>query len=522
MDIAPELDPVDHVLTDPPYALAFMGRKWDTWRGPQEYQEWCARRFAAIAEAMKPGAHLLAFGGTRTWHRLTSGVEEAGLEVRDCLMWMYGSGFPKSLDVSKAIDKRRDWAKVEALSGEIKRARAAAGLSLAEMGAAMQSATDGQYGKWYHRGGHMFFETGRSLPSRPEWEQLRTVLPIRPRFQDVYEEAERQVVGSQKGTTLEVAPGQARPRLRTDLEITAPALPEAAQWSGWGTALKPAWEPIILARKPLSEKTVAANVLKHGTGAINVDGCRIGTEARPLVKPDRHHGTGNSWDGGVDGSLHGSKACGSTTEGRWPANLLLTHDERCVCVGKATLPGKPSDKRAPTKHEGPAKFGYSENRHQFNYEGETQEVWACVPSCPVRMLDSQSGITQSSGKTDRRRGSALNGWGPGDADGWSGGWHKRGTAHADAGGASRFFYTGKASKRDRGHGNSHPTVKPQDLLRYLLRLTAPQGATVLDPFMGSGSTLVAAREEGHKAIGIDTNEEYCEIAANRLSQGVLW
>ena len=215
---------VDSIVTDPPYGLEFMGKEWDgadgfrrslnpkdtgrdnvfgrqSRRGPEYraghlFQQWCELWARECLRVLKPGGHLLAFGGTRTWHRLACAIEDAGFEMRDSIAWLYGSGFPKSLDVSKAIDKVLDWTLVERLSVEIKRARAEAGLSLAQIGQAMQDATQGRYGTWYHRGGHMFFETGRSLPSRPEWEHLRYVLPILPEFVEVYEAAEREVLSS--------------------------------------------------------------------------------------------------------------------------------------------------------------------------------------------------------------------------------------------------------------------------------------------------------------------------------------
>lgn len=260
---------VDSIVTDPPYGLSFMGKQWDYDVPNVAIWEECWR-------VLKPGGHLMAFAGTRTQHRMAVRIEDAGFEIRDMIAWVYGSGFPKSLDVSKAIDKVRDWSKVERLSAEIKRARYAAGLSLKQIGEAMQTATNGQYGYWYHRGGHMFFETGRSLPSRPEWDHLRHVLPITPEFQDAYDEAEREVLKTETRYNEPsgiVAAGREQ-RTLFERKITAPATDAARQWQGWGTAIKPALEPITLARKPL-KGTVAANVLEYGTGALNIDATRL-------------------------------------------------------------------------------------------------------------------------------------------------------------------------------------------------------------------------------------------------------
>jgi len=388
-EVMAELSAVDAIVCDPPYGLEFMGKAWDSFKtgraaryarggtlnrersitpkggknlpiGPQyvnrpakrcarcgkqawsgspckcespewildnsplhAFEEFMLSVFTDALRCAKPGAHLVAFGGTRTFHRLTCAIEDAGWEIRDCLMWVYGSGFPKSHNL------------------------------------------DGD-------------------------------------------------------------------------------------WSGWGTALKPAWEPIILARKPL-EGTVAQNVLKYGTGALNIDGCRVGKEStrRPL-------GSVSMW--GTDAGA----AIGGSDSGRWPANLI---------------------------HDG------------------SQQVLELFPE-------------------------------------------------ADSGSAARFFYCAKASRAERNAGlegmpevgrdasrnaeqpsmnggegnpynrgvsptqNHHPTVKPLALMRYLITLVTPPGGTVLDPFMGSGSTLAAAAQLGHHAIGCDTERDYCEIAARRSAAGV--
>ena len=325
---------IDAIVTDPPYGLAFMGVAWDTFNDGRKggsrtnatfdqvggnhhptcaadqartrksenkkFQERMTPIFAEALRVAKPGAHLLCFGGTRTFHRMACAIEDAGWEIRDCIMWVTGQGFPKSMDVSKAIEKKH-------------------------------------------------------------------------------------------------------------------GADAAAQWDGWGTCLKPAWEPIIVARKPL-EGTVAHNVMEYGTGAINIDGCRVPTKEFIMTN-------GVSKEVQDRQSIYGSygeKKTGQTAGqklGRFPANLV---------------------------HDG------------------SQEVLELI------------------------------------------------------GDAQRFFYCAKASKRDRGEGNDHPTVKPNALMRWLVRLVCPQGGTVLDPFMGSGSTGVACIQEGMRFVGIDMDEHYCEIAEKRI------
>ena len=361
-----ESNSIDAVVTDPPYELGFMGKAWD--RSGIAYR---AELWQEVARILKPGGHVLAFGGTRTYHRMACAIEDAGMEIRDQLQWLYGSGFPKSLNVSKAIDK-------------------AAGM-------------------------------------------------------------EREIIGIKKDKKSGQAgymsddENQSGGEYKAEYSITLPATPEAEQWDGWGTALKPANEPICLARKPLSEKTVAANVLKWGTGAINVDGCRIGNDTITIK------GGGAKYYDGYKSGIPNNEI-NKKKEGRFPANILL--DESAAA-----------------------------------------------------MLDEQSGESRSRSGGDR-----------GNRQIWGSimlGQQKR-NGFNDSGGASRFFYVAKASARERGAGNNHPTVKPIRLMRYLCRLITPPGGTVLDPFAGSGTTLIAAQQEGFNAIGIEMMPEYCEIIRSRL------
>jgi DNA modification methylase len=394
---------VDAVVTDPPYELGFMGKSWDSSGIAFNTDVW-----AECLRVLKPGGHLLAFGGSRTWHRIAVAVEDAGFQIRDSVAWLYGSGFPKSLDVSKAIDK-------------------AAGAEREVVGKSNR-----------HGGGKM---TGSSFQVSPE-------VP----------------------------------------DITAPATDEAVKWQGWGTALKPAFEPVIVARKPLVG-TVAANVLEFGTGALNIDGTRIGTrEDNPQFRPASASGPSN---GGVAFSDRAGKDA-SYSSGRWPSNVVLD---------------------------------------EFT----------------AGLVDEQSGIgvSKSGGKSGTHP-SPMD-WGKENRDIPRGGFD-------DSGGASRFFYVAKASKRDRNEGlddfeerqkigysysdeandpangmfkdrntvskNFHPTVKPTDLMRQLVRLVTPPGGVVLDPFTGSGSTGKAAILEGFEFIGCELTEEYLPIIEGRLNHAV--
>ena len=390
---------VDSIVTDPPYGLAFMGKNWD--KGVPGEAFW-----VEALRVAKPGAHILAFGGTRTYHRLAVAIEDAGWEIRDMIQWVYGSGFPKSLDVGKAIDK-------------------AAG-------------------------------------------------------------AEREVVGNTRSgissrSRVGAFIGGVAVEEMKHIDITAPATPDAQKWDGWGTALKPANEPLCLARKPF-KGTVAANVLQWGTGGINIDGCRVelnGDDTSRTASP-----CSESKDRKTN--FNASKLTGtvnnSWSKGRFPANFIHDGSEEVLAL-----------------------FPYSISR----------------AGNPNRCNHKPNGNTYFSNKTV-------------------------GQEHNDSGSAARFFYCAKASASERNMGlsnlddttttdgrkkdidnpfqrgktirkNGHPTVKPLSLMRYLCRLITPPGGVVLDPFSGSGTTLIAAKQEGFGYIGIELSEEYVEIAEARLS-----
>jgi DNA modification methylase len=378
---------VDSIVTDPPYGLSFMGKRWDYDVPSEEIWRECLR-------VLKPGGHLLAFAGTRTQHRMAVRIEDAGFEIRDMIAWVYGSGFPKSLDVSKAIDK-------------------AAGAEREVVGI----RTDGRGKSPQKINNHGQGDTG---------------------------------IGHADGSK------------QTYCE-TAPATESARQWQGWGTALKPALEPITMARKPL-DGTVADNALTHSTGALNIDGCRVATD--PAVDDPRLGGAGTWSSDKMAKNAYGAYAgeqVGSSALGRWPANLI--HD------------------------------GSSEVIQLFPNNN---------PGCKPHIL-SASDVTAVANKSK--------GWGsvtvPKDK--------LAGFDDGDNKSAARFFYCAKASKADRDSNNHHPTVKPTALMRYLCRLVTPPGGTVLDPFMGSGSTGKAAALEGFNFIGIEREAEYVEIAEARIA-----
>jgi site-specific DNA-methyltransferase (adenine-specific) len=356
---AGKAESVDAIVCDPPYALQFMGKEWDKHKTPLDFQRWCEAWSREALRVLKPGGHAVVFGGTRTFHRMTCGLEDAGFEIRDCLSWMYGSGFPKSLN----------------LDGE---------------------------------------------------------------------------------------------------------------WHGWGTALKPAWEPIILARKPLTG-TVAKNVLVHGTGALNIDGSRIATD-NTYSYPNEAGGNTFTVGSPPDGSR--TNPVESSPLGRWPANVVL----------------------------GP--------------EAAAQ-------------LDEQSGVSRDGVAVLRNR--------PIEGSGYNATSyeikHKLSPdqGYGGMGGASRFFYCAKTSTAERNAGlegfepqwaptmgggiggkphdediatpkvNVHPTVKPIELMRWLVRLVTPPGGLVLDPFVGSGTTGCAAALEDFNFVGFDREQEYLDIAAARIA-----
>jgi hypothetical protein len=432
---------VDAIVTDPPYGLSFMGKKWDYDVPSQAIWEECLR-------VLKPGGHLLAFAGTRTQHRMAVRIEDAGFEIRDMIAWVYGSGFPKSLDVSKAIDKRGGNAHLTAeIGAALKAARKARGIGVTEADRTYCGGVT--LWSWYEGR-----PAGQQMPTAEVMSKIANDWPELQRYADAIEEAEREVVGQRLGSLLAVAPGQGSDRNAATLYLTAPATPEAQQWAGWGTALKPALEPITMARKPL-EGTVAANVLAHGTGGINVDGCRVAhDEDCRMMAPSQANISNPSEKHRQAGRREAVLEL--KPGGRWPANLITDGSDEVVALFPQSA-------------------------------GQQGDVRGNEPSLSTDAIYGQFGGRVPSAK------------------------------RGDTGSAARFFYCAKTSKSERGNGNNHPTVKPIDLMRYLCRLVTPPGGIVLDPFMGSGSTGKAAQLEGFQFIGIERDPQYFAIAQARAN-----
>lgn len=463
-EVMTQLEPasVDAIVCDPPYGLEFMGKGWD--HGVPGAEFW-----AEALRVLKPGGHLLAFGGTRTFHRLGVAIEDAGFEIRDTLSWMYGSGFPKSMDVSKAIEK------VAAKGGTSDREVPNLGAPIGNTGLCV---------------GDVDPHTGRRIAG------------VKPGHEEFVDRTDEHSAGGREE-------GWERPWRSDEGAVLSSHLTfvnesdEAEEWSGWGTALKPSWEPIVMARKPLTKPgarpgatkkaTVAETVLEHGTGALNIDATRIGHASPEDLATSLSKNPGR--DDKVTSDVYGASRPQQSvnTSGRWPANTLLTHDEGCEQIG--TEDGM-----------------------------ETVEAWECVEGCPVRLLDEQSGV-QKSGVAIQRNGGGQAIFG-GIADGENTMGARPDVGYGDTGGASRFFYSSKTSKRERNAGlpegkkNDHPTVKPIAVMAWLVKLVTPPGGIVLDPFMGSGSTGVAAVQEGFRFIGIDLEPSYCNISWHRLKHAV--
>lgn len=446
----------DSIVTDPPAAIGFMGRDWDANLGGRAaWVAWLAGCLAEAGRVLKPGGHALVWSLPRTSHWTAWALEDAGFEIRDCIVHIFGQGFPKSLDVGKAID-RAAGAQREALPGRAP----VAGL---------------------------FAHSGSGTP-------------------------------------------QDNQAYADGWQPTAPATEDAARWDGWGTALKPGQEMWWLARKPFAG-TVAGNVLAHGTGALHVDACKVGTAKEVPAPPPAGGRKVYSGDWGV--AREGTAGFDPDT-GRWPPNLVLSHSPDCQPAGTVRVKGITGGSTS-----GPNALGQSSgwNRHDnrpteirrpADADGmETVESTAgCVPGCPVAELDRQSGTRP--GFASQRDLTSSTGTGAVYGDNMkaiaAGGFRE---GYNDQGGASRFYpvfrYQAKAPPSERPRlddGQAHECVKPLGLIRWLARLVTPPGGTILDLFAGTGPVGEAAVIEGFRAVLIDQDPKSARLMAKRFARPV--
>ena len=513
-----EPNSIDSIVTDPPYGLTsitkrfgkensaecqygkdgsfqrlskgFMGKEWDGSGIEYNIDTW-----RKCYEVLKSGGYLLAFGGSRTFHRIACAIEDAGFEIRDTIMWLYGSGFPKSMDISKSLDKRNGRNPNIDFKNYLNEKRKEKGYSLADINKLMNVATNG--------GGFASSIMGEKdniiLPTKENYLKLKKILDLDNRYDELINisEAERKIVGEK--VDIDGKPRSARyvnkcenasawnlldtdEKLKKATYLTAPSTELAKQWQGWGTALKPSFEPIIVARKPFKGSLVD-NVIEYGVGGLNIDECRV-----PFIndKDNTLRPTGNKQYFGLSSNIN--MIGGEKDKGRFPANTILTYDET-----------------------------------------DFDEVCGGFPD-----TNKSKGVTSNKGTY----------WGGNNEN-------TRNKGYEDNGSASRYFYCAKASKKDRDEGldnqeeqkvndgrqtpidnpfqrgetprkNTHPTVKPTSLMQYLVRLVTPNGGTILDPFNGSGSTGKAVmyenleRDKKYKYVGIELTEEYLPISKARI------
>lgn len=424
LDTIPE-NSIDAIITDPPYELGFMGKSWDRSGIAYNLDLW-----RKALKVLKPGGFLLAFGGTRTFHRIACAIEDAGFEIRDTIMWLYGSGFPKSMNIVLAIDKKN--------------------------GVESQVVGTGKSGKSSHAFQSEYCSTAG------EFQKLKAT----------------------------------------------------NEWAGWGTALKPAYEPIIVARKPC-EKSVIENVQKYRVGGINIDECRVGTETiKGGIMPDlKYVGEEQKKQGNGHKMSFGQVENAPRLEcddhiGRFPANVILTYDEtdeKEVCGGMPKTKSSSSEVNYEFGSQDNPSHLYTnvKSGKHFEDEGSAARYFYCAKASKK---DRDSGLIEfeeiSTGELQggRKEGSA-------------------GSMMLNADGSTRLnpYAGGGAIKK-----NIHPTVKPVELMQYLIKLVTPKGGVVLDIFNGSGSTGKAVafenreRDADYKYIGIELDKEYCRISESRI------
>lgn len=575
---------VDAVCTDPPYGLEFMGREWDgadgfrrslnpadagrdnpfgrasrtspEYRAGHLFQQWCEVWATECLRVLKPGGHMLAFGGTRTWHRLACAVEDAGFEVRDSLAWLHGQGFPKSLNVSRALDTQRCRCEMGELDhdGDVRRVRDGvpavpqprrAG-DVPDLLTPMQRASSrsavgdvrgsGAEGAWplrpALRGGQPSLE-GRGDAQAPEGQLHRS--PVRPLPAGVPGDGPdgRLHHGAPTGDgsvdgSLPAAVGGGQPQGPQPVEqrpVESGAVPEQRRpqaWGGWpvcgrcsqpvipdglGTAAKPGFEPIVVARKPLTG-TVAANVLAHGTGSLNIDGCRIEGDVPSVPQPRFSNGRDD-----LPGHASGRNGDMSHAAGRWPANVVLDESQAealDAMSGVLTSGANPTRRGAD---ENRTAYGDFDGQHGLEHRrmdtgGASRFFYVAREDrpCSDESLDFHPS-TATTGTTT-----------PGASEEPAGAWSS--AAPVERLTSTRFRYVAKAdtTERVRINGHAHPTVKPLELMRWLVRLVTPPGGTVLEPFAGSGTTVEACILEGLSCIAIEREADYLPLIQQRIDR----
>jgi len=445
---------IDTIITDPPYGLEFMGKDWDKFKeGENSYQLFSYNWAKECLRVAKPGATLLCFGGTRTWHRLACGIEDAGWEIRDTLMWLYGSGFPKSLNIGKEIDKRGGVVPdPEEFRDAVKKTMKEKGITRKQLEEALGNHTLDRY------------LTNSSQPAIPKYRDyiiIRDFLGLGNRFDDLFSlPAERKIIG--KGRSGKTAIWQKEGGMG-NYNITEPATPEAKLWNDWQShGLKPAWEPIVMAMKP-NEVSYANNALKWGVAGLNIDGGRIETKNN---------------DGDILSTEADEIQNHKVQQGRFPTNVIL----ECTC--DEVVEGEEERTVGRTIRTPNKIYGGGRGTNIGNNKGEKVKNKFTIhtnPECPCYVLDAQNGNYAS-----------------------------RFFYVAKASRAERNIGC-------KGFINTHPTVKPIKLMEYLCKLTkTPYGGIVLDPFGGSGTTALACIKTGRPFVLIEKEEEYCKIANARI------
>jgi hypothetical protein len=464
-----ESNSVDSIVTDPPYGISFMNKKWDYDIPSVEIWNECLR-------VLKPGGHLLSFGGSRTFHRICVNIEDAGFEIRDTIMWLYGSGFPKSHNIGKAIDKRGG---NNVLNNEIaeklKEARTKRNITLKQADEMFCNGTTNY--SWYE---------GRPKGIRiPEPEEFQKIVDAWPEMKEYFDKtfpANRPVIDvinkARNFDSSYAIPGLGSETTYVDLEITEASTNEAKQWDGWGTALKPAHEPIIMARKPF-KGDVATNVLKYGTGAVNIDACRVGNEVISTHNAPKGTFAGGDENRGSDTSSYKEHT------GRWPANIIHDGSEDVVSLFPNTKSSSGSFKASDYEEK---ETSTPFTRGDFEGYGDSGSAARFFYCAKANKKDRNEGCESLEEKNHMRVNAPRN---------------------------------NEDKKYSTKYNNHHPTVKPTELMKYLCRLITPKEGIILDPFMGSGSTGKAAILEGFSFIGIEMDESYLEIAKARIDY-VLW